>query len=208
MAALAATTLASAAMAQPSKRFEGLSAQAGVGIQNSTFKSDKVTVAGAQYQAGNASDIGVPSTFGINYLHAIDSRLLLGVGAEYGFGKLSAGSYNLLGNGPANGLTGSVESRNPVTLSLLGGYALSPRSMLYGKAGYQSSQFGINGHFNSVNGLALGIGNRYLFDDNLFAYGEANYIANNKANFAGPSGSSYEVQSQNYNAILGLGYRF
>ncbi|MBU3625949.1 outer membrane beta-barrel protein [Polynucleobacter sp. JS-Safj-400b-B2] len=208
VAAIAATVLSTGAMAQVSHRFEGFDAQIGVGVQDSNFKSNNVLMGGKNYQASNSSEVQVPTSFGIGYMTSLDSRYLLGVSADYGFNRLGAGNYTLSGTGPAKCSTGNVALRNPINLSLVPAYALSSTSLLYAKVGYENTQFGINGDYHSINGLALGIGDKQYITDNIYGYVEANYIANNKSNFANSDGGVYQVQSQNYNLMMGLGYKF
>jgi outer membrane immunogenic protein len=129
---------------------------------------------------------------------------------------------------PAAPVTTLLEGKAAADLyiGLRGGYAVTPRTLIYIKGGWSFSKIELDGagfdngvafEFDEsvdVDGLRVGIGGEYMFGDNFYAKGEYRYTHYSNGDFdvrganvnAGPLFNGIDVVRHQF--VLGAGFRF
>ena len=204
------------------KNFEGPYLQGALGYESVSGNVDsnviKVTAgAGAGTYNVNTqvnSSKGLAAVAGIGYGFRFSPRVLMTVGAEYSPNNRDL-SYTATG-------TGLIIIPNTITLSsrysvyVAPGYEIDSSSVVYGKVGYASSKLKVNngdGDQTTLTGYILGAGYKKFFKDNIYGFAELNYIKLNSSTISGIGSTytgtySYNVGGNEYNALVGVGYKF
>jgi opacity protein-like surface antigen len=208
------------AFAENAKSFEGLSVQAGTGFRHSSgqYKDIRFNAVDTGDTAAKASSSNIPLIFGIGYTAAIANDFTLGAILEYDAIKGKAGNYDWFQNGVLTTADdGNIKIKNQYTVALVPGYAFDKTTLGYAKIGFSSSKANISyadGSPNdkySLHGWIFGLGAKKLINDNVYAFGEFNYIKNNDKNVSATDGVDTitgKIVSSAYNAIAGVGYKF
>ncbi|MBH1973494.1 MAG: porin family protein [Rhodobacteraceae bacterium] len=141
---------------------------------------------------------------------------VFGIGGEYNFANYEAGLESGLVDAAAEGdldLTGvNVSVENMATIFGRAGYAVNDQFLAYGLVGYSwaDGKVSMDGESESRNldGLTLGVGGEYKFNQNWSAFGEYDYT-----NFGTIEDTSNLLENSSLEADinvfkLGVNYRF
>lgn len=217
--------------------FEGFYGQVSTGYENNSIKSpstrytviDTPPFSGTQ-DISNQSASGVPLVLGIGYNFAINSKWVLGLGADYSAlsqktGEFSSKNPQVPGpNGYVNGQ--SIEISNRFNLFLAPGYVIDQDKLVYAKIGYSNQQIQFTtpgtrdatGYSPSAtqSGYILGLGYKQVITGGLYVFGEANYMSYSHASLdstvhlrGGPDvGVNQNPAASAYTILVGAGYKF
>ena len=170
--------------ASDASNFEGFNAQAGVGYQASQaalsgISGGSINGANLSQQTGSS----VATSIGLGYTKAVSDNVTAGVELEYNPVNSDGGKGQITGNnGSSVSQTGKFTFRNQTSVAFVPGYAVTPSTLVYAKAGYAFANLkteGSNGStFNNtnLNGLLIGLGVRTNFDSNWYGFAEANTV--------------------------------
>lgn len=141
---------------------------------------------------------------------------VFGIGGEYNFANYDAGLESGLVDAAAEGdldLTGvNVSVENMATIFGRAGYAVNDQFLAYGLVGYSwaDGKVSMDGESESRNldGLTLGVGGEYKFNQNWSAFGEYDYT-----NFGTIEDTSNLLENSSLEADInvfkiGVNYRF
>ena len=222
--ALLATALgavaASPAIAQddvpqtPAQAFSGTHLEASVGWDHLTSKSLKDIDLSST--ATGAAD-GVAWGGAIGYDMAVGDNLTLG--AEFGvYGSSTNWTNQGLVSGTFN--TATVRAGRDIFAGVRLGYALSPRTQIFTKAGYTNTHFGVVGTDGTENlyeginadGFRLGAGiehkltrttyTKLEYDYSHYGSGQFNYLG------ATPDASNFDLHNDRHQLMASVGVRF
>ena len=201
--------------ATPAEAFAGAHIEASVGwdhLANTSIKD----IDPAARVSGTSDGV----TFGgaLGYDFALTDRITLG--GEFGVygssakwnntGNLTAGSFN----------TQTVKPGRDLFLGGRLGYALSPKTQVFGKAGYTNTRFGVYGTDGSevlydginANGFRLGAGVEHKltkatyakleYDFSHYGSGQFNYAAST------PDASTFDLHNDRHQVLASVGIRF
>lgn len=222
LTALAVATLSSTAMAQ--SKFQGFYGQIGVGYQLTDITYSGV-VPGAPSNVslapGSGLSYGITGNVGAGYIHSINDRFLMGVGAEYYPLVGPPGNYTLTSCTPGCSTgNGSYHTQNMYNLFVSPGVSVGDDGLAYLKVGYTrasvktqvSGALPIAGVVTNPFGPSFGIGYKQFITGNLYGFTEYNYQIYQKTTtvFQGSSGLILynSNQSSVQNLMVGLGYKF
>jgi hypothetical protein len=212
--------------------FTGLYGSLSSGYENNTFKNAPLTIGNSQLGSATSSGAGsnsfgsAPLIIGLGYTFQIRDKITLGLGADYSFnfnqttGTVSGAFPNQVGNNSWN-----YQISNRYSIFLAPGYDLAKDKLVYAKVGYSNQSISasasnqtLNGQSlgsASVGGYVLGLGYKQVLNGGFYGFGEANYYSYSSANLSSSvsSGgatfnSSLNPQTNAYNLLLGVGYKF
>ncbi|MET0587851.1 MAG: porin family protein [Novosphingobium sp.] len=212
--ALATTSAAFAQKATPAANFEGPRIEALIGYDNhrsgssADFDDDldlKQSIDGVTYGAG------------IGYDFAIGDQMIIGAEAE--ITDSSAGWDN--NNSQPNVFNlGRVNAGRDIYVGGRIGYAASPTTLLYAKAGYTNARYNVQGTDGSTSlnehldtdGYRIGAGVEHKLGTNAFVkleYRYSNY-SEGEIDFARdiPDSSRFDIDTDRHQVVAGVGYRF
>jgi outer membrane immunogenic protein len=223
LAAAAASLLANAAMAQSA--FEGLYGQVGIGYASTSPTTSNVTrtrSTGTTYSGGNV-DYGTSGdavgTITLGYMASITDKFLLGVGVEYSH---IDGSWNDATFKAQNGNTnaGQFKMTNQYNIFLSPAYAVDKDKLVYAKVGYTQANMAVdfpgNDSSHTPSGYSLGLGYKQIFTGGWYGFVEGNYYSYSDQKFSNngttvngtPYAQSLDISSNDYNIMVGVGYKF
>lgn len=217
---LAASLVAVPVSAQSS--FEGFFGQIGVGYVKNDTSNTAVTASssGSSYTlnptGSNPHRSNFTGVLSLGYYASLNPQFLLGVGIEYEPLIQTTSSYTVAAAGQAS-QNGSYKISNRYNIFVSPGLQVSKEGMAYAKVGFTGQAIQGNSGFLSnlsaqnQSGYSLGLGYRQLFDQNLYAFIEANYFNYGKQSASFTSGSnSYTVNpsASAFNGLIGIGYKF
>ena len=204
------------------KNFEGAYVQAGIGYESVSGQSSDGIInitsgagAGSYKLTTNVnSSSGFSSGLGVGYGFKVAPSVILTLGTDY-----NPQNRDLSTSTTSPGLiiapsTTTVSNRYTVFLSP--GYEIDSNSLVYGKVGYASAKSSVNdgsGDTAQLNGYVIGAGYKTFIKDNIYAFAEANYVNLNTTTTTGSGinykgNYSYGTSATQYNALIGVGYRF
>ncbi len=215
--------------------FEGFYGQIATGYESNSISNlgnnySYITGGGATGTGSNNSSNqtanGVPLVIGLGYNFAIDSKWLIGVGADYSALTQESGTYRSVdADGSVNGPS-KLKVSNRYNIFVSPGYAIDKQSMVYAKAGYSAQTLKYSGDAysttpalistNDMNGYILGLGYKQIISGGLYAFAEGNYMSYSKTsvNLAWTETNGVRVNSTGnpaasaYTLLVGVGYRF
>ena len=217
--------------------FEGFYGQISTGYENNALQSpstsykvlDEPPFSGTQ-DTSNQTASGMPLVLGLGYNFAINSKWVLGLGADYSAlsqktSEFSSKNPQVPGpNGYVNGQ--SMEVSNRFNIFLTPGYVIDQDKLVYAKIGYsnQQIQFTTPGNRDATgyspsstqSGYVLGLGYKQVITGGLYVFGEANYMSYGHASLnstvhirGGPDVAVNQNPSANaYTLLVGAGYTF
>lgn len=160
---------------------------------------------------------GPAANIGIGYNFNLGNNYLLGLGAALYPGHSRSASSTLVTNGTIV-KTGTYDVSNIFSFTLIPGYAIDEKRLLYAKVGYAGSTINANspGNYpqqsNRVNGTVYGIGYKQFITESIYAFGEGNYAVNRAKAVTVLTDSGSTVKSTadatGYDLVFGVGYHF
>jgi opacity protein-like surface antigen len=181
-------------MAQESS-FKGLSVYTATGLQKGSVTLSDVTVSNTNIPVptNDYHSTGTPWMVGLNYAHALSSRITLAAQIDY------------------------FPVSQQVALSILPGYEFTSRTLGYIRLGWVHAPSTVDqgpgraAYKVNLNGVVGGIGAKYLVTPNLYGFVELNYVKFEQLRFTSWVGQipiTGNANSQAVNLLLGVGYRF
>jgi len=213
------------AMAQSA--FEGFYGQAGIGYASASTSGSNgsQTISTAPligtYSRSTSFDStnDFTGTVTVGYMGTVNNNFLIGIGAEYS--PIAGSDTNATTTG--GGLTGATSQykvQNGYNIFLSPAIAIDKDKLLYGKVGYAGSSVqttfaGSNNPTINFTGYSLGVGYKQIIEGGLYGFAEGNYYryGDQAYNSSGTiSGLAYTttqtVNSNSYNLLVGVGYKF
>ncbi len=217
---LVGSLIALPALAQSS--FEGFFGQIGIGyVKNDTGNTSVTsqssnTTSTLNPTGSNPHRSNFTGALALGYYASLNPQFLLGVGIEYEPLTQSTSSYTVAATGQAS-QNGSYKISNRYNIFVSPGLQVIKDGMAYAKVGFTGQTIQGNSGFLSnlspqnQTGYSLGLGYRQLFDQNLYAFIEANYFSYGKrsASFtSGSNGITVNPSASSFNGLVGIGYKF
>lgn len=206
LVAVAATVLASSAMAQ-ANAFEGFTAGVNVSSVGGT-----TTLTGGDSNFSQTYDFGqqsfVPGVE-LGYNYAATQSIVLGLTATYDFTDSNLGQVNSnLGGGI------SLKGQNRYSINFKPGYVITPSTMIYATVGYNAMSVKTSGYIDggssttSVSGIGYGLGLAVMATKNIFIKAEVQQINFGSKTLFTDADYTTSIQPNLTVGTIGIGYKF
>jgi len=197
--------------AQTSK-FEGLSANVGLGYQSIKPKFDNVTdnnTPTGSYTSTTSTGSGLIGKVGVEYTWALTSKYVVSAGLDYGlnYGKNSDVEIYRATTGAFVGSDRTKVKQN-AGISISPGMLIDNTTLAYIKLGYTAttSKAESDGATESGNAYVLGLGAKFLQANDYFVYTGLDYLAGKKKTITGQLNG--DSKGSGYTLTAGIGKRF
>lgn len=208
------TTSAFAQEASPAANFEGPRIEALVGYDNHR--------SGSEVDIDDTRDLkqsidGVTYGVGVGYDAAVSDQMIIGAEAEI---NESSASWDNNNDQPNVFNLGRVNAGRDIYVGGRIGYAASPSTLIYAKAGYTNARYTLQGTDGTTNlrqrldtdGYRVGAGVEHKLGTNAFAKVEYRYSNYSEGEFDfngnAPDSSRFEIDTDRHQIMTGVGYRF
>ncbi|MBU3608526.1 outer membrane protein [Polynucleobacter nymphae] len=231
LVAVAATVLASSAMAQSA--FQGFYGQLATGYESNSASNLNYT--GTQSSQPNDTWNTSSQTFGgaalvlgAGYNYSVAPKWLVGVGIDYSALSQKSSAYS--SSAGSTTLSGStLQTSNRFNIFVTPGYEIDKDKLVYLKAGYSSVSIQqqtattyknatssgplVNTNSTSTQGgYVVGLGYKQIITGGIYGFAEGNYMSYGKPSFSVTQTDGYKLTSNpslnSYQLLIGVGYKF
>lgn len=199
----------------PAEAFSGAHVEASFGWDHLSNKSIK-DIDSTAYTTGSSD--GVTYGGAIGYDFALTDRVTLG--GEFGVYGSTAKWNNTTNFVSGTFNTETVKPGRDIFVGAKLGYALSPKTEIFGKAGYTNTHFSITGDNGSdplyqgidANGFRLGAGVEQKLTKSTYVKLEYDYSHYGSGQFnysnATPDASNFDLHNDRHQLLASVGFRF
>lgn len=192
------------AVAQTAK-FQGWSANLGLGYQSITPKFDNVIDNGTAVAVTASKASGLVGKVGLDYTWALNAQYVLSAGLDYG---LNPGKYSELKNGAT--VLDRVKVKPGVGINLAPGILVDKNTLAYLKLGYlaTTAKFESDGSTEPGHAYSYGLGAKFLQGKDYFVFTELNSLIGKKKSLTSDPATTGDIKGSGYLLSVGVGMRF
>lgn len=212
--------------------FEGFYTQIGIGHQNSKATGNNITSVFSDnptisfpLEVSSDAITGLTQNIGLGYTRKINNEFHLGIGADFNPYKSQSANFKFY-NQILGEVNNSYKKTDIFNFFITPSFSFSANELVYFKLGYSSTILKLKSGSNSIspgqidnfrlNGYIAGVGYKKFFEQNIYAFTEANYnnykpaltISNGTNSSNVTNTTTGKTSMKSHSLIVGIGYKF